>query len=689
MIISVLALFAISASAADIPEWTDITTVDGMPDKATFGDDGRAGATSRVLMADGVTYPAYYICKNSASLGISFTDLNSKSGKSYSAVDVVRLEIPKGVTSTPTSVLRTENGYTALKTADFPEGFTTLGGYTFKGTADLPSALVSVGLPSTLNSIGESAFIDCYSLEALIIPEGVTSIPKNMALNTTSLKTLVLPSTLESIGYTSFKLSNLSDGLVIPEGCTTIDGYAFKQSGVTSVTLPSTLETVSANIFEACSSLTTVYSKSPIIGELMFYDCDELTTIKLENTVEIKKQAFCNPSGGILKITSLELPEGLTTIGSYAFPRSQLTELVLPSTLTTMSDHAFATSTTLKRVVALNSCFGATMFEGCSSLCELVITEKFDTLGSGALNSVSQTSFITYYTGTDYDRIKSVFSATTRLSQAKYYSYEDYKNENYTYNKFMVIYDANLCEVAFDGVHSPQEGEADCVNALGCSRCPLVYEEALGHEFDLEKGASVKNIVYKSFGADGHYEIKCARCDECDSSTVISAIFAPRGYSVNPNGTGFATGFLINQSSLKAYEDFYNTKLTFGILIFNPTYLDDSSLFVDGKVNCSRGVVQVSMDTIYSSCSLSVNGFTSAHEGLELVFAGFAYEGDDTDNIQVFQKEYNSTQENPVSSPMSKKVTRGNFVLYSVCLGSIKAPAVMPNKSELDEFLKA
>ena len=92
MIISVLALFAISASAADIPEWTDITTVDGMPDKATFGDDGRAGATSRVLMADGVTYPAYYICKNQASLSLDLSTLNTKASKSYGKADIIKIE---------------------------------------------------------------------------------------------------------------------------------------------------------------------------------------------------------------------------------------------------------------------------------------------------------------------------------------------------------------------------------------------------------------------------------------------------------------------------------------------------------------------------------------------------------------------------------------------------------------------
>ena len=58
-------VFAITAFAATIPEWTEITEVVGMPDKSTFGADGTTGATSRVLMSDGVTYPAYYICNNS------------------------------------------------------------------------------------------------------------------------------------------------------------------------------------------------------------------------------------------------------------------------------------------------------------------------------------------------------------------------------------------------------------------------------------------------------------------------------------------------------------------------------------------------------------------------------------------------------------------------------------------------
>ena len=105
----VCCLFVMTASAAEIPEWTEITTVEGMSDKSVFGADGTVGATSRVLMSDGKTYPAYYICNNSNSLGFKYTELNTKTGKSYGAVDVVRLEIPKGTVKTPQAVLKTEN----------------------------------------------------------------------------------------------------------------------------------------------------------------------------------------------------------------------------------------------------------------------------------------------------------------------------------------------------------------------------------------------------------------------------------------------------------------------------------------------------------------------------------------------------------------------------------------------------
>ena len=108
-ILVLIALFvcalAVTVSAAEIPEWTEVTVLEGMTDKATFGADGTAGATSRVLMSDGKTYPAYYIFKNSTTLGIDFTEINKK-GVTYAQKNVVRVEIPNGITTLSSNLLR-------------------------------------------------------------------------------------------------------------------------------------------------------------------------------------------------------------------------------------------------------------------------------------------------------------------------------------------------------------------------------------------------------------------------------------------------------------------------------------------------------------------------------------------------------------------------------------------------------
>lgn len=677
-------LFAVSAYATEIPEWTEITTVDGMPDKSAFGDDGKAGATSRVLMSDGVTYPAYYICKSSTSLGFSYSDLNSKSGKSYAAKDVVRLEVPVGVTSTPMSALKTENGYTSLLTVSFPEGFVTLGSYTFKATTDIPSALMYVDFPSTLRTIEQYAFVRCNSLKELIIPEGVTSIPKEMASYTPALEKVVFPSTITSIGELAFRSSNLSQGIVIPEGCKTLSNYIFKESAISSIYLPSTLETVGQDICYGCKSITTVVSKSPIIGYRMFYDCDAITSITLENTVEIREQAFNNPDGGILNITELVLPEGLVSIGRYAFARATITELVLPSTLTTMSSYIFTGSTTLQRVVALNSGFGEAMFMNCSALNEVVLTSNFTSFGKDAFSSVSQTSFITYYTGTNYEGLKTICSNTTRITQAKFYSYEDYLSENYTYNKFMVIYDANLCDVAYDGTHV-EDGNPCVVNCDRCGTSGVAQANPVHTE-------AVALAYANGFYNPGTKTTGCTN-EGCTHNTVetLPAIFVCLGYSVSDEGNGISAGFAVNQVALLTYEEFIDEKLTFGVVTFNPKYLGSGSVFNDnGVVNTSKGALQISFDLTYSRCNVLVSGINlsnSDHASLELVFAGYAFVGNDKSTIQVFQKDYTGTVDKPVSSPMASKVTRGDDVLYTVKLQSVIDPAqITTGKQDLFEF---
>jgi len=596
LITLMMALFvfvlAVYTNAAEIPEWTEITRIDGMKDKAVFGADGTNGATSRVLMSDGITYPAYYICKDSTSLGISFSDLNTKAGKTYAAKNVVRIELPQGIV-TVTDALKVANGYSALMTVVIPEGATTISAYAFKAAnTSTNSALVKVDIPSTVDFIGEQAFYCCNSLIELVIPEGVTQIPNNLAYYATSLRYVDIPSTVVSIGELAFRANTaLACDIVIPEGCTDIGAYAFKGSGVTSVTLPSTIETVGKEIFMDCSALKSVYSKSTVIGNSMFYHCNELSTIKLENTIEIGNLAFNNSS--LSKVSSLELPEGLTTIGEYAFPRMSITSVVIPSTVVNIGQYAFTANKSLEKVVVLGPIIGTNMFNSCSSLRTLVLTEKFETFGDNALASVPQDSFTTYYTGADYERIKTLCSSSTRFSQAGESSYADYTSGSYTSKKFMVIYDCNICTVGFDG-HHVMRGNT---------------EENFNSYLDI--------ITFTD---------SCTR-EGCGKETVIKTIaplFTCLGYSAPEDGRGGVTiGYTVNNEAIKEYTEATGKTLKYGVFVVLKDKLGDNDVFDKNGV-AANGVLGAEIKNCeFAAFELKIVGFTDTQKDIKLAMGAY------------------------------------------------------------------
>ena len=92
------------------------------------------------------------------------------------------------------------------------------------------------------------------------------------------LTSLTIPSSVTSIGWSAFSGCSGLTSLTIPSSVTSIGYYAFSGcSGLTSLTIPSSVTSIDDNAFSGCSGLTSIYvypEKVPILGTGVFSGCD-------------------------------------------------------------------------------------------------------------------------------------------------------------------------------------------------------------------------------------------------------------------------------------------------------------------------------------------------------------------------------------------------------------------------------
>ena len=590
MVILFVCLFAVAVSAEEtnaIPEWpSTVTILEGMSDKATFGADGTAGATSRVLMSDGNAYPAYYVFSDKSSFSISLTEINKK-GVTYTNASIVRVEVPNGIVTAGQTCMTKDGGYTSVKTITLPNTVTTIGAGAFK----LPT-LISINLPNSITSVANNVFNGCTSLKSIVIPSSMTDIPQTMFYGCTALETVDFSNatSLRTIGYQAFYNTTALEKVILPEGLTSIANVAFKNSGVKEVYLPSTLvfENVGTNsVFGECARLHTVTSKATFIADNMFYNSSVLENLYLENTITIGESAFYKA----VSLTSLTLPNTLTTIGKNAFAYASFDKIIVPASVTSFGDGTFKENDFLETAVILGSAMGSNMFLNCSNMTRLVITEKFETFGSYALNGVNRNSFTTFYTGStnDFDTIKGIITLD-RVSSAKPSSYTDYKNGTHTQYKYIFIYGANLCEVAY-GEHN--------------------IPEPTYHFTSYTEPSSIKGV--------------CKRCGIEEIRDTIDAMFTCLGYSAPEFGNGgISIGFAANQDSIETYEKETGKTVNYGLFAVSKskagsnTVFDENGALLDGAIRTDltgRG---------YDLFELRIVGFTKEeHKAAEIAMGGF------------------------------------------------------------------
>ena len=99
--------------------------------------------------------------------------------------------------------------------------------YEYSGSVTIPETVIYNENTYSVTSIGVSAFMQCYSLTSVEIPNSVTSIDTWAFRDCSALTSVVIPNSVTSIAWSAFQFCSGLTSVVIPNSVTSIGEFAF------------------------------------------------------------------------------------------------------------------------------------------------------------------------------------------------------------------------------------------------------------------------------------------------------------------------------------------------------------------------------------------------------------------------------------------------------------------------------
>ena len=269
------------------------------------------------------------------------------------------------------------------------------------------TSLSSVALPEGLQRIGFYAFRKCLKLKKINIPDTVSEIEDGAFSQCKALKEIELSPDHPLLALTDGVLFNKADSVLlwypaakkekeysVSEGIKRIGDCAFSESRFQQVVLPESLETLTVNAFDECSSLKTV-NIPPKVTDISgaFFNCKKLESLTVDGNSEIFESVdgvlfdrnnhtlVRHPAGK--KEKTYSVPEGTRGIASAAFEWAGFTEIVIPGSVQKISGNAFLYCKKLKEIVLPEGVetLGNYSFQHCAKLKKVTLPNSLKSIG--------------------------------------------------------------------------------------------------------------------------------------------------------------------------------------------------------------------------------------------------------------------------------------------------------------------
>ncbi|MBP5769783.1 MAG: leucine-rich repeat domain-containing protein [Bacteroidaceae bacterium] len=339
--ISKCAFFKCKIAKAEIPEGIIILNEDAFFDCENLKE---------IVLPNSLTTiegGAFYNCKELASIHIPqnvdflSTDAFYRTALRFISVDQKNKKYNSPNNSNAIIETSTKTLIKGCCNTIIPEDIEAIGDKAFYGCVDL----TSIQIPSSVKTIGKSAFAEC-KLTKIQIPENVIKIAENAFYGNTLLKEIAVDENnpnFDSRNNSNAIVETLTNTLVlgcknskIPNDIKAIGDNAFHGcSDLKNIIIPCSVESIRKNAFSGCGLVSvTIPSNVKDIGEFAFAYCFHLEKILLSEGVEhIGDQAFESTN-----IQRILIPASVGIIGNGVFKDCFVLESIIVDSRNTRFD---------------------------------------------------------------------------------------------------------------------------------------------------------------------------------------------------------------------------------------------------------------------------------------------------------------------------------------------------------------